>query len=337
MNSIKKSTIYDVALKAGVSSATVSRVLNNPATVAAEKRQRVLSAIKELDFVPNADAVANARKQYHKIGVIAPFFTQPSFMQRLRGVSSVLTGQHYELVVYAIDAIDDLDSYIEMLVTGDRVDGLIVLCLHLDPRSVDLLRNARFPVCFVEEEIEGFDDVIVRNLQGGQKAAEYLYGKGCRNPGFLGEQSTLSYAVPATEERFTGFQFYFANQGITISPEHIWVGEFTEQKLDEGIKHFLDQKDRPDGVFCSSDLIAARFMHLAAERGIMIPRDMLVLGFDDIDISGYIGLSSVCQGLDESGRLAAELVLGHITEPEREIRKVLVPLKIIERETTGRK
>ena len=82
----KVSTIYDVARLAGVSSATVSRVLNEPDKVGADKRQKVMEAIKELNFVPKADAVANARKSYRKIGVIAPFFTQPSFMERLRGV-----------------------------------------------------------------------------------------------------------------------------------------------------------------------------------------------------------------------------------------------------------
>ena len=97
-------TIYDVAKKAGVSPSTVSRVLNEPFRVQIEKRKLVLDAIRELKFIPKADAVALARKQYKKIAVIAPFFTQPSFMQRLRGISSILSGHHYELIMYAIES-----------------------------------------------------------------------------------------------------------------------------------------------------------------------------------------------------------------------------------------
>ena len=110
----KQVTIYDVAEKAGVSPATVSRVLNAPEKVAEKKRQQVLDVIKELNFVPKVDAVINARKSYKKIAVIAPFFTQPSFMQRLRGVTEVLASEHYELVIYSISTTEDLNNYISM-------------------------------------------------------------------------------------------------------------------------------------------------------------------------------------------------------------------------------
>ena len=97
----KHPTIYDVATHAGVSPATVSRVLNSPSLVNSVKRQRILASIEELQFVPKAEAVAKARQQLKRIAVIAPFFTEPSFMERLKGISHVLAPQHYEMVVYA--------------------------------------------------------------------------------------------------------------------------------------------------------------------------------------------------------------------------------------------
>ncbi|MBR1911097.1 MAG: LacI family DNA-binding transcriptional regulator [Treponema sp.] len=334
MNTAKTSTIYDVARLAGVSSATVSRVLNEPDKVGEDKRNKVLNAIKELNFIPKADAVANARKSYRKIGVIAPFFTQPSFMERLRGIARILAPEHYELVIYSIDSTDDLNNYVSAMVTTMRVDGLIFLCVHLERPVLNLLHDAKFPVCFVESDLDNFDCVNIHNLRGGQKAAEYLYQQGCRRPGFLGEQSKLSYAVTATEDRFRGFKFYFANQGIIIPPEHVWIGEFTDQQLDKGIMSFLKAKTLPDCVFCSSDLIAARFVHLAREAGLQVPKDIKVLGFDNVDISGYIGLSTVNQNLDMSGKAAAELILARMKEPERPVVNMNVPLDIIERETT---
>ncbi|MCR5763830.1 MAG: LacI family transcriptional regulator [Treponema sp.] len=334
MKTAKPSTIYDVARLAGVSSATVSRVLNEPDKVGEDKRLKVLNAIKELNFVPKADAVANARKSYRKIGVIAPFFTQPSFMERLRGIARVLAPEHYELVIYSIDSTEDLNNYVSTMVTTRRVDGLIFLCVHLERFVLDLLHDAEFPVCFVENDLDNFDCVNIHNLLGGQKAAQFLYEQGCRRPGFIGEQSRLSYAVSATEDRFRGFKFYFANQGIVIQPEHVWIGEFTDQQLDKGIADFLAAKTLPDCVFCSSDLIAARFVHLAREAGILVPKDIKVLGFDNVDISGYIGLSTVNQNLDMSGKAAADLVLARMKEPSRPVVNMNVPLDIIERETT---
>lgn len=332
----RQSTIYDVARLAGVSSATVSRFLNEPDRVAQEKRDRIQSAITELNFVPKADAVAKARSAYRKIGVVAPFFTQPSFMERLRGISAVLSAEHYELVVYSIDTMEDLVNYVQMLVNTQRLDGLILLCVQLPADVLDLLRGASFPVCFVENEYEDFDCVVVHNLQGGQKAAQFLCEKGCKKPGFIGERSMLEYAVNATEERLRGFKFYCANNGIVIPENHIWLGEFSEGSLDVGITRFLEQEDLPDGIFCSSDVIAARLIRIALTKGISVPRRIRVIGFDNIDIAEYIGLTSVNQNLEESGRMAARLILMRIKDRERGSVVMKVPLSVIERETTGR-
>ncbi len=330
----KTSTIYDVANLAGVSAATVSRVLNEPDKVGEDKRKKVLDAIKELNFIPKADAVANARKGYHKIGVIAPFFTQPSFMERLRGVAQALAPQHYELVIYSIDSTEDLNNYLSTIITTARVDGLILLCMELEKNMLDMLKGAKFPVCFVESDQQEFDCVNIHNLLGGQKAAEYLYSLGCRRPGFIGEKSGLTYAVSATEDRFRGFNFYFANQGIIIPPEHVWIGDFSYNQLDKGIKGFLSSGNLPDCIFCSSDLIAARFLNIARSMGIDVPKDIKLLGFDNIDISAYIGLSTVSQNLDMSGKSATELIIERIRNPDRPIVNMNVPLDIIERETT---
>ena len=331
----RQSTIYDVARLAGVSSATVSRFLNEPDRVASEKKEKIQFAIKELNFVPKAEAVAKARRAYRRIGVVAPFFTQPSFMERLRGIESVLSAEHYELVMYSISTQEDLENYIQILVNTQRVDGLILLCVNPGERMLGVLDDASFPVCFVENEYENFDCVTVQNLKGGQKAAEYLYNRGCRNPGFIGEVSSAEYSVGATEERFRGFQFYFANQGITVSPENVWLGEFVEGKREEEISRFLDNPWLPDGVFCSSDVLAASFIRIAEKKGIAIPGKIKVIGFDNIDIADYLGLTSVSQNLEESGKMAARLVLDRINDTDRGITTMKVPLEVIERETCG--
>lgn len=332
--SLKNPTIYDVAQKVGCSPATVSRVLNDPSKVASEKRNKILAAIKELEFVPKAEAVAVAKKFYRKICVIAPFFTQPAFMQRLRGVESVLNGEHFEIVIYSITSKKDLKEYIKTLTTLNKTDGLILFSLCPDEQSLELLKDAKFPVCFIESGTKDFDCVEIKNFFGGEKAAEYLYSKGCRRPGFIGEKAVSEHTIPVTEDRYNGFASYFEKQNIHIEESHVWVGEFTEGKLDEGIKIFLSQEKLPDCVFCSSDLIAMRFITLAKENGVKVPEDIKVLGFDDIDIAKYVGLSSVSQSLDESGMQAAKLVISRLTDHAKQPCSTVAPIKIIERETS---
>ncbi len=331
----KQVTIYDVAKKAGVSPTTVSRVLNSPEKVAEKKRQLVLDVIKELNFVPKADAVINARKAYKKIGVIAPFFTQPSFMERLRGIAEVLEKEHYELVIYAIDTTEDMNNYIASLVLQNKVDGLILLCVRLNEQMQELLKGAAFPVCFVEQSVDDFDCIVIDNEKGGKMIGEYFYKLGCRRPGFIGEKSMLDYAVHATEDRFKGYQDYFSSKGISINPSDIWIGGFPEKKLDEGILGFLDQTTLPDCVFCSSDVIAARLLYMLGQKGISCPSKIKVIGFDDIDISQYLGLSSVNQHLDDSGREAAQLILEKIKTPDKSAVSIKLPLHIVERMTTS--
>ena len=328
-------TIYNTPKMTGVSSASIFKLLNKPATESENKRKKSFFNNKKINFFSKTDTAEH--KSYKKIGIIAPFFTQASFMERLRGIADVLGVQNYELVIYSVTTANDLEDYISSLVDLNRVDALIILSLNLKNESLELLRAARFPVCFVENEVDGFDCVAVQNLQGGHKAAMHLFNAGVKRPGFVGEKSALSYSIAATDDRLRGFKFFFANQGILIPDNHIWVSEFGEKAIDDGINQFLSQELLPDGVFCSSDLIAARFIHIAHERGLYIPDDIKVIGFDDIDIASYMELSSVSQSLDESGYLAADLVLKRLKDPRKKPSTKFAAVKVIERGSTSRK
>ncbi|HVP22235.1 MAG TPA: LacI family DNA-binding transcriptional regulator, partial [Anaerolineaceae bacterium] len=127
-------TIYDVAAAAKVSISTVSRVLNRPETVNEETRTAVLKAINGLGFIPKAEARARALKDYRRIGVLTPFFTAPSFVQRLRGVASALQSSSYELIIFTVDSASQLNAYLESLPLTGNLDGLIILSLQFDDR-----------------------------------------------------------------------------------------------------------------------------------------------------------------------------------------------------------
>src|SRR5574339_930082 len=132
MPALKKPTIYDVAKHAGVSITTVSRILNTPDRVNFKTRERVLAAIDQLSFVPKAEARARAMQHTGRIGVISPFFTAPSFIQRLRGIAESLSPENYELVIYTVDSNDRLQGYLSSLPLTGNLDGLIILSLPID-------------------------------------------------------------------------------------------------------------------------------------------------------------------------------------------------------------
>ncbi len=327
-------TIYDVASLAGVSAATVSRVLNEPEKVMAEKRQMVLDAISELNFVPKAHAVANARREYKKIAIVSPLFTPPAFMERLRGVSSVLASCHYEMILYTVASLDELENYVLTLTNSARVDGLIFFSLNVPQKIISMLEKSNIHVCFIENRVDNFDCVTIENLRGGRKAAELFYSKGCRKPAFIGHTVGDPMFLPVTEERFSGYRIFFEEKGVSIKKNHVIINRFSDDEINGSVEKLLDKNDMPDCVFCSDDIIAVTVLNAAHKRNIKVPQDLKILGFDDIDIAKYTGISSVSQNLDDSGRTAANLVLEKIRGTHRDSLCVSVNVRIVERETT---
>ncbi len=130
-------TIYDVAELSGLSISTVSRVLNSPERVSGETRARVLAAIDQLGFVPKAEARARALQSNRRIGVLTPFITAPSFVQRLRGIDAALVNTNYELVIYTVESLNRLQGYLASLPITGNLDGLIIMSLPIDDEGAE--------------------------------------------------------------------------------------------------------------------------------------------------------------------------------------------------------
>ncbi len=180
-------TVYEVAENAGVSIATVSRVLNSPEKVNEATRVRVMAAIDRLGFVPKAEAAARARKEHGRIGVLAPFFTLPSFVERLRGVANALDDSPYELAIYNVDSSTRRDGYLASLPLTRRLDGLIIMALPFDGAAVRRLLDQKLETVLIELSQEPFSSIRIDDRAGGQMAAEYLLQKGHRCCAFVGD------------------------------------------------------------------------------------------------------------------------------------------------------
>jgi DNA-binding LacI/PurR family transcriptional regulator len=330
---MQRVTVYDVAAKAGVSISTISRVLNAPEKVNVTTRERVMAAIDELGFVPKAEAVARSRKQLGRIGVLAPYLTYPSYVQRLRGVTAALFDSSYELVIYYIDSLARLDGYIASFAVTRRIDGLILLSLPLSEPGADRLRKAGIEAVLIEAVCEGFSSIEIDDEAGGRLVAEYLLVQGHRRLGFIGDAELPDYAIRNSEWRLAGYRAAITQAGLSLPDAYIGSAPHGLETARHQAHRVLSLPEPPTAVFAHSDTQAMGVLKAARERGLAVPRDLAVVGFDDVEIAEFIGLTTVRQPLEESGRVAVEILLARLTDPARLPQRVGLPLRLIRRET----
>jgi LacI family transcriptional regulator len=325
-------TIYDVAELAGVSISTVSRVLNSPEQVNEATRTRVLAAIDRLNFVPKAEATARARKGTRRIGVLAPFITYPSFVQRFRGVAT-LGNTAYEMVIYNVDSASRRDGYLSSLPVTRRLDGLIVMALPFGDEMARRLCANGLETVLIECTHPFFSSVEIDDRAGGRLVAQYLLEQGHRRFGFVGDADVPDYAIHTSERRMEGYRQALGAAGYDLPPEHIGLGPHGLEQARRLAHRLLELPAPPTAIFAPSDTQALGVLKAARERGVDVPRELAVVGFDDVEIADYIGLTTVRQPLEESGRIAVELLLARLADPTRPIQHVSLPLTLVRRET----
>jgi len=326
-----QATVYEVARKAGVSIATVSRVLNAPDRVNESTRDRVHQAIDELGFVPKAEAAARARKMHGRIGVLAPFFTFPSFVARLRGVAEALKDSPYELAIYNVDSSSRRIAWLASLPVTRRIDGLIVMALPFDDEVADRLVTYDLPTVLIEFSRPRFSSVRIDDGQGGALAAAHLLTTGRTRCAFVGDANVPEYALQTSDLRLAGYRAALAERGITLPPEYIERAPQSLENACQSTHRLLSLPTPPTGIFAASDTQAMGVLKAARERGVAVPEQLAVVGFDDIDIADYVGLTTVRQPLEESGRVAVDLLLSRLADPSRLDQDVWLPLTLVRR------
>jgi LacI family transcriptional regulator len=327
-------TIYDVASLAGLSIATVSRVINTPDRVSPDTRSRVLAAIDQLGFVPKAEARARAMQFTRRIGVLTPFyFTAPSFVQRLRGVASVLGELGYEMLIYTVSSLDQLDGYLASLPLSGHLDGAIIMSMQLDPAAALRFQDRGLDLVTIESRLDGCSSVEIDDNYGGRLAARYLLDRGHSRLGFLGDLSWHEFAVHPVAARLEGFRCELESAGLQLTDEYVRTAPYELEPTLEQARQLLRLPHPPTAVFAVADYQAVAVIRAAREVGMRIPDDLAVLGFDDLDLADFVGLTTVRQPLDDSGHFAAELLMSRINTPSLPAQHIQLPLTIVERET----
>jgi len=326
-------TIYDVADKAGVSISTVSRFLNDPSKVATVTGARIHDAMEVLSYIRQGNAGSRQSRHPGRIGVLAPFFPAPSFVERMQGMTSVFHEADCEMLVYSIDSPEQLNNLVRTGSLTKRLDGIIVMAMLLDEVNARHLHRAGLQVVLIEQHNPLFCCIECDNVKGGALAAEYFLSRGYESFGYIGQNSPLPYSLQPSELRIRGYSDALAAAGYPLSPLCIRLGDVS---FEGGYRMALDLlagARRPRAVFVMSDLQAFGVIKAARKLSLRMPEDVAIIGFDDIEAADYMELTTISQSLKESGRLAAELILGRITEPGRPLQNVQLRVSVVERST----
>ncbi|NPV40332.1 MAG: LacI family DNA-binding transcriptional regulator [Anaerolineae bacterium] len=332
-NGKKVPTIFDVSELSGYSISTISRVINNPEKVNDETRRKINDAIDQLGFVPKAEARARALRFTGRIGVITPFFTAPSFVQRLRGIAGCLSKENFDLVIYTVDSNNRLQSYLSSLPLTGNLDGLVIMSLPVNDIDVKRLIDLKLPTVLIEYPHPLLNSVEIDDVEGGRLATEYLINKGHRRIAFLGDSDLPEYSIHPVSFRLKGFRQALKAANIEVPESFIRLAPYSQEQARQVAKELIDLPDPPTAIFAATDFQALGVIKAARQLGIKVPDELAIIGFDDLDMSEFEDLTTIRQHLDESGRLAIEILLSHIADSTRPVQHVYLPLTVVERLT----
>jgi DNA-binding LacI/PurR family transcriptional regulator len=329
-------TIKDVASLAGVGIGTVSRVLNDHPAVTASTRAKVRAAIELLDYEPHRAARALSGRSSRAIAVVVPLITQPSAVERLRGVLAALDESGYEVVLFSIDDAEQRRVRLGRLLRRDLADGLLLVSLRPTPEEVRRLREAGLPTVVVDGDVDGFPTFVVDDIRGGRLAARHLLELGHSRIAYVGDVVTPYAASSSSSRRLRGLAEELAAAGTPLDTTLVAEGRHA---LAVARRMALDVLQRsnppPTAVFAHSDTQALGVLEAADELGLRVPEDLSVIGFDDIESARYAGLTTVRQPLFESGRLGGERILERLRGDQVAPGRVELPLEVVVRRTTA--
>jgi LacI family transcriptional regulator, galactose operon repressor len=329
---VPRVTIGDVAAEAGVSIATVSKVINGRYGVAPDTLDRVKAVIDQLGYESSLVARSLRSRRTNVIGILVADI-EPFSAELLKGAGAAIRAREYELIVYSGSGHGKDRSgwerrYVSRL-GGTLTDGMILVT----PTVLDV--SDATPIVAVDPHAgpSRLPSVHSDNLAGGISATEHLIGLGHRRIGFLAGRPDLESA----RQRERGYREALAAAGIPPDPELIRVGDYDLEISEVPARQLLTLDDRPTAIFAANDLSAIQTMHVARTLGLTIPGDVSVVGFDNIPESAFTGtpLTTIDQSIQEMGRQAVELLIDLIEGNTERPQQVTLPTRLVVRQSSG--
>jgi len=330
---VRPVTVEDVSRQSGVSTATVSRVINESPKVSPETRDRVLKAIRELGYMRNHSARALARQRTDTIGVVFPGIDSGFFSEVLKGINEFAVSRNYHLMVaFSQDSREEQDRIAEYLHAG-RVDALILMNLRMSDEFIRRASKQELPIVLIDRPVRNAKvaSVTIDNRRGAEAAMTHLLKLGYQRIAILnGPKGTID-----AEQRFEGCQAAAKKAGYRIDPSLVWPGTFLWESGYELMNQWLEAgKPLPDAIFALNDPMAMGVLESLHEHGLSVPEDMALIGFDDVQAARYLGLTTVHSPMREMGRVAAESAISLLSGRSTPAEQVL-PTELVVRRSCG--
>ncbi len=333
---MNSATMQDVAKKAGVSAATVSRVLNDSGKVSPETKQKVLEACEALDYSLHTVAQSLRLGRTHSIAAILPFLTLPSIVERLRGVLAVLSKSPYELVPFTLGSPEERDAKIYELARRSHFDGLLIISMPVnDSQVIQLIKN-KVPTVLVDSQHPKLNRINVNDKAGGKMITNHLIKLGHKKIGFISSYLKNPLQFSSTIFRFQGYCEALMEADIEINPKYQREGEHGREEAKLLAIDILKKPDRPTAIFASSDTKAIGVLDAARELNINVPQQLSVVGYDDIRDAEFVNLTTVHQPLFQSGYQGGQRLIQLINVLALPPVETLLPLELVVRSTTGK-
>jgi len=328
-------TIREVAQRAGVSVATVSRVFNSTAPVSKATRRRVFEAASALRYVPNLAARSLITRRTHTLGIVIPDLHGEFFSEIMRGVDQVANQHGYHLLVSNSHSDRRAAEAATRNMRG-RVDGLIVMAPEMDGEFLAATVPDHIPVIMINSsaDMTGRDSLRIDNFTGAYEMVEHLIAHGHTRIALL----CGSHSNNDARERARGYRSALTAAGLEVQPQLMIAGDFTEAAGFSGALKLLELAAPPTAVFAANDSMAIGALSALRSRGLRVPDDVAVAGFDDIPIAGYLTptLTSVRVRISELGARACEQLLHAIQhENQHEPINMVIPTELVPRRSCG--
>ncbi|MCM3748581.1 LacI family transcriptional regulator [Paenibacillus pasadenensis] len=337
---MKQVTIYDIASEAGVSVATVSRVLNNTAPVKASTRSKIMKLIKQHQFQPNALARSLLKKETGTIGVIVPDITNPFFPEVFSGIDHEARGKGFTFFLCNTHGEYERESQYLHILREKQVDGIIFMGgrINLTKCTPELVEEvaetaARIPLVLVNGNLPGTElhRVATDEGKGAAMATQYLIEQGHRDIAYIAGMSTTTTSA----QKLRAFKRVMNQNNLDVPKERVLYGDFTMEAGERLMDEILRAPERPTAVLCVNDFTAVGAIKTAIKAGLSIPNDMTIVGFDDIPLASSIfpELTTVKQQMDQLGSQAFQ-VLHKLIMKEKVKRLTVIEPELVVRESS---
>jgi len=328
-------SIEDVARRAGVSIATVSRALRGLPDVAAATRDRVLEAASELDYVASPFAARLASGRTATVGVVVPFVNRWFFAEVIDGVEAALRTSGFDLLLYNLGDTEGRARFFDVMPIRKRVDGVLIASLVLDDAEFAALAALSCPVGLLGLERPGFLSTRIDDVAGARAAVRHLLDLGHRRIGLIGGDTDDPMRFTPPLRRRDGYRDALRDAGIEPDPALEVLGYFTIDGGGQAAERLLALPERPTALFAESDEMAYGAMRVIRRAGLRVPEDVAVIGFDDHVNAELMDLSTIRQPVAEQAVDITTRLLSFIAAPDDvPAEEVVLPTELVVRGST---